>query len=74
MKKINSSYIALVPKGQDPTNLFNFGPISLYNMVCEIFSKAFVNRIKTLPRKLINVNKKGFVLNYQILDVVIVDT
>ena len=71
LKRINKTFIALVPKTPTPKSLLDFKPISLYNTFYKVFAKIMVNRIKPFLENIIGTPQKGFVLEWKILDVVI---
>ena len=71
LKRINKTFISLVPKTSTPMILLDFRPTSLYKIVYKIFAKVLVNRIKPFLEKIIGTPQKGFVLGRQILDAVI---
>ena len=71
LKRINKTFIALVPKTPTPKSLLDFRPISLCNTVYKIFAKVTVNRIKPFLQKIIGTPQKGFVPRRQIQDAVI---
>lgn len=68
LKRINKTFIALVPKTPTPRNLLDFRPISLCNTVYKVFAKVMVNRIKPFLENIMGTPQKGFVLGRQILD------
>ena len=45
LKKMNHTHIVLIPKN-DPTQLTDYRPISLGNVVSRIISKVIANRLK----------------------------
>lgn len=71
LKKINNTYIILIPKTTNPSCMKEFRPISLCNTIYKIISKVLVNRIKPLLVKFISPSHKGFVQGHQILDAAI---
>ena len=48
IKKINHTFIALIPKIENPTQTQHFQPISLCTTVYKTISKILVNRIRPL--------------------------
>ena len=61
LKRINKTFIALVPKTPTPKSLLDFKPISLYNTFYKVFAKIMVNRIKPFLENIIGTPQKGFV-------------
>lgn len=45
---VNDTSIVLIPKGQNPEQLKDFGPISLCNVIYKVISKCLVNRLRPL--------------------------
>lgn len=43
MNEINDTNIVFIPKQKDPCDMSHFRPISLYNVLYKIVSKALVN-------------------------------
>ena len=43
---INSTFISLIPKVKNPKKIYDFWPISLYNVFYNIIAKVLVNRLK----------------------------
>ena len=60
LKRINKSFIALIPKSSTPRRLTNFRPISLCNTIYKVFAKILVNRIKPFLQSIIGKHQKGF--------------
>ena len=71
LRRINKTFIALVPKNSNPLTLLDFRPISLCNTIYKIFAKVLVNRIKSFLERIIGSPQKGFVPGRQILDAAI---
>ena len=67
-KKINQTFIALIPKIQNPISPKDFRPISLCNVIFKIITKTLANRIKPCLPSLIHETQSAFVPGRQILD------
>ena len=52
LTEINRANITLVPKTKIPTNMTEFRPISLCNVVYKLISKVLANRLKIILPKL----------------------
>ena len=71
LRRINKTFIALVPKNSNPLNLLNFRPITLCNTIYKIFAKVLMNRLKPFLERIIGSPQKGFVPRRKILDATI---
>jgi len=72
-KGCNASFIALVPKGRDPTKLEQYRPISLVGEMYKIISKVLVGRIKNVLSSIIDESQSTFLKDRGILDSVLMD-
>ena len=61
LRRINKTFIALVPKIPTPLSLLDFRPISLCNTIYKIFAKILVNKIMPFLERIIGSPQKGFV-------------
>jgi len=68
----NASFITLVPKKANPSNLNNFRPISLVGGVYKILSKTLANRLKKVLPSIIDVNQSAFLSERSMLDNILV--
>lgn len=68
MKDINHTLIALVPEVQEPLQVSDFRPISLWTVMYEIISKSIVNRLKSFLPEIISAEQSAFVPEHQISD------
>ena len=64
---INSTFLALIPKEENPGSFEIYRPISLCNLSYKIVAKLLANRIKPLLQKLISPAQGGFVKGRSIL-------
>lgn len=71
LRRINKTFIVLVPKIQTPITIRDFRLINLCNTIYKVFSKVLVNKIKPFLDMVIGSPQKGFVPGRQILNAVI---
>jgi hypothetical protein len=63
---LNSNFIALIPKVDDPSSLNDFRPISLCNCIYKVVSKVIARRIKATLSEKISPEQFGFLEGRQI--------
>ena len=68
VKSINSSYITLIPKVQDPQTVNDYRPISLLNTSIKLLTKILAVRLQSTITKLIHKNQYGFIRSRTIQD------
>lgn len=65
---LNSTYIALISKKNNPTVVSEFQPICLYNVVYKLVSKVLTNWLKPHIHTLILPNQSAFILRRLMTD------
>ncbi|GKV29990.1 hypothetical protein SLEP1_g38860 [Rubroshorea leprosula] len=72
VRGINSSFIVLIPKKDNPIDLKDYRPISLIGSLYKIISKVLANRIKKVLPKLISGTQSAFLGGRQITDGILI--
>ncbi|XP_028090713.1 uncharacterized protein LOC114290913 [Camellia sinensis] len=72
VKGINSSFVALIAKNENPSGLNDYRPISLIGSLYKILAKVLANRIKTVLPRIISVAQSAFIGGRNILDWVLI--
>ena len=70
-KGCNASFVALVPKVRDPSNLEQYRPISLVGVMYKIISKVLAERMKKVLPAVIDECQSVFLKDKGILDSVL---
>jgi retron-type reverse transcriptase len=68
LESINSSYITLIPKIDNPVSANDFRPISLINSVLKIITKLMANRLQKIILRIVHKNQYGFLKKRSIQD------
>lgn len=71
-KYLNATFIVLIPKKNDASNICDFRPINLVESLYKILAKVLENRLKVVLDQLISEIHNSFVGGRQILDSVFI--
>ncbi|KAH0751395.1 hypothetical protein KY285_004543 [Solanum tuberosum] len=71
-RRLNATYVVLIPKKPGATELRDFRPISLIGGVYKIFAKLLAERVKKVISKLVNKHQMAFIQGRQILDAALI--
>ena len=71
-KSLNATFIALIPKKNDASNIQDFRSISLVGSIYKILAKVLANQLKVVLDQLISESQNSFVRDRQILDFVLI--
>jgi len=71
-KGINTTFIVLIPKVDNPQRLNEFRPISLVGSMYKILAKLLANRLRGVLGSVISESQTAFIKNRQILDGILV--
>ncbi|GKU97403.1 hypothetical protein SLEP1_g10552 [Rubroshorea leprosula] len=72
VKGANTSFLALIPKVDNPQKIEEYRPISLINSMYKMLSKVLENRLKTVMDDLIGEQQSVFVGGKQLVDCMMV--
>lgn len=68
LKSVTSSFLASIPKSNNPLGLDEYRPICLIGSIHKIISKVLAARIKKVIGKVISNSQSAFVPRRQLLD------
>jgi len=71
-KGLNSTFIALIPKVDNPQRVADFRPISLVSSVYKILSKVLANRLRLVVGNVVSDSQSAFIKGRQILDEILI--
>jgi len=72
-KGINNTFIALIPKIDNPQRLNDFRPIALVGCLYKIIAKVLVNRLRKVMGTVISETQSAFVKDRKILDGILIE-
>jgi hypothetical protein len=70
IKSLNSTFIALIPKVNGPTNFGDFRPIALCNLCYKVISKIIAQRLRPILSRSLSEEQFGFLKGRQINDAI----
>jgi len=71
-KGINNTFIALIPKVENPQRLNDFRPISMVRSLYKVLSKVLTNRLHRVMPSIISETQSAFIQGRQILDGILI--
>jgi hypothetical protein len=67
---LNSTFLALIPKVNNPASFDDYRPISLCNLIYKVISKILANRIKPILARCLSAEQLGFLKGRRIQDAI----
>ena len=71
-KSLNATFLCLIPKKVNATNIKDFHPITLVGMLYKLLAKVLAHRLCGVLDKLISTSQNSFVGGRQFLDTVLI--
>jgi hypothetical protein len=71
---LNTTFLALIPKENNPWTFGDYRPIALCNLCYKLISKVIANRIKPVLSRELSSEQLGFLKGRKILDAIGMDT
>lgn len=68
VKGLNTSFITLVPKKENPLSLDDFRPISLISSLYKILAKCLANKLKSVIPKIISPAQSTFIAGRNVFE------
>ena len=72
VRHLNVTWVTLIPKRENPTDIDDYRPISMVGALYKIIAKILSTRLKVVIDTLIDESQSAFVMNRQILDGVLI--
>ncbi|XP_028053421.1 uncharacterized protein LOC114257814 [Camellia sinensis] len=72
VRGLNSSFIALIPKNENPASLNEYRPINLVGSMYKILAKILSNRLKQVLPRIISETQSAFMRGRNILDGILI--
>lgn len=72
IKEVNNTFLALIPKKENPKSFNDFRPIALCNTLYKLLTKTLAARLQNLLPLIISEEQTGFVMDRSIYDGVII--
>jgi hypothetical protein len=69
---LNSTFISLIPKIPNASDMKDFRPISLVGVIYKIIAKVLANKLKGVLEKVISKRQSAFIKGRQILDPILI--
>ena len=66
--RLVETLVTLIPKGENPTHLKSFKPISLCNVANKVISKVLFNKLHPFLKELVGPLQSSFIPNWSAYD------